>query len=252
MHYFYIDNRNLGLGMDIELDSGDINHAFRVLRLKKNDPVIISDGRGKAFRAEVVFASAEKVTVLLKELTASNESSLQLTLLQSLAKGEKMDQVIRQTVELGVSRIIPVKSERSIPLPDEKKGLKRLQRWQSIARSAAAQSRRAFIPLVEDLMGFDDAVNTIRGTTTIVPWELEKCQSLPQILKQPCPDDKAVSLFIGPEGGFSSREIEVLQQSGAVTVHLGPRIMRTETASVVTVALIEAFWGDYSGEVDRN
>lgn len=153
-----------------------------------------------------------------------------------------MDQIIRQAVELGVQQIIPVVTERSIARFSESREAGRLQRWRNLVRAAAKQCRRAALPDLSSVHDFNRALDLLSGRTTVVPWEGEKIW-IGSIVKAASGEREAVFLFIGPEGGFSPQEIVVLTAAGARTVHLGPRILRTETVAAVTIALIQAAWG---------
>ncbi len=248
MHYFFLEGQILTPGAEVELGSEDVNHAYRVLRLKAGDYVAVADGRGMVRSGLIAASGPKKVIVLLGDQLPAAESFLKITLFQSPAKGEKMDMIIRQAVELGVTQIVPVYTARSIPRWNSRLEEKKIERWRSIIRSAAAQCRRAYLPHLENLHDLKSVLSRIEGYKTLVLFEEEKNIFLTQILKQPCPENKTVFLFIGPEGGFDSREIEALNEAGAETVHVGQRIMRTETAAVAAIAVIQAAWGDLSGE----
>ncbi len=248
MHYFFLEGYTLTGGLEVDLHEQDLNHAYRVLRLKPGDRVAVADARGKALSAVITISEPQRVRVRLGDELPSAESPLNITLFQSLSRGEKMDLVIRQAVELGVKKIVPVAVSRSIPNLGGPKGEKKIRRWQNIARSAAAQCRRAFLPPVEQALDLKDTLAEFNRYRTLVPWEDESRISLSGVLKQPCPEDKAVLLFIGPEGGFENSEIEAIRDSGAQIIHLGPRIMRTETAAAAVVAVIQAEWGDLGKE----
>ena len=252
MHYFFSEGESLVSGAEVNLASRDINHAYKVLRLKSGDKLVIADGFGLAREGKVVIATPSEVSVRLGMKLPGSESSLNITLFQSLTKGDKMDLIVRQAVELGIKRIVPFKSERSIPQRNEKQDQKKIERWCSKVRSAAAQCRRAYLPTVEPVSPFNHILSRIGNTLTLVPWEKEKTVSLTSLLKQPCPAGKAVFLFIGPEGGFEKLEIEALQEAGAEAVHLGPRVLRAETAAAAAIALIQSAWGDLSGEGVNN
>jgi len=245
MRYFFKEGAALAAGRVIELDPADLNHAYRVLRLRKGSTVVIANGRDAAFQGTVEEIGPGRGLVRLNgPPLPTAESPRQIILLQGLAKGEKMDQIIRQAVELGVQQIIPVVTERSIARFSESREAGRLQRWRNLVRAAAKQCRRAALPDLSSVHDFNRALDLLSGRTTVVPWEGEKKFGLARLLKQPLGEREAVFLFIGPEGGFSPQEIAALTAAGARTVHLGPRILRTETAAAVTIALIQAAWGD--------
>ncbi len=250
MHTFFLYGESLQEGKGLFLPPDDVNHAYRVLRLRTGDEVVLSDGRGKAHLAVIVDSGPQKVALRVGGETASLESFLQISLYQALAKGDRFDLVVRQAVELGVQAITPVATARSVPRLDSRREEKRLQRWRSIARSSAAQCRRSLLPKINPVRSIESVKGAFRNTTTFVPWECEENTSLYKSLKQPVPRDKAVSIFIGPEGGFSDKEIEALQEAGAIPVSLGPRIMRVDTAAAAAITMVQAAWGDLSPEGD--
>jgi len=248
MPYFYLEEEQLVKGNEITLNEEDLKHAYRVLRLKPGDHAAVSDGRGAVKYGVITVSEPEIVRVRLEQDLPAAESPLELTLVQSLAKGEKMEQVIRQTVELGIKRIIPVVTARSVPRLDSSKEEKKITRWRSIIRSAAAQCRRAYLPQLEPLHGLQSILPLIAASKTLVPYEREGNAPLVEVLSRPKPKNKAVLLFIGPEGGFNSEEIKAIEEAGGITVHLGPRILRTETAAVAAVSMLQAAWGDFSAK----
>lgn len=247
MHYFFVEGKSFATGEEVTLAEEDLNHAYRVLRLKAGDQVVVADGLGKAMVGCLTLATAQKMIVTLGGRLPAAESPLSITLCQSLLKGDKMDLVVRQAVELGVGRIIPLITKRSIPQREAHQNQKHATRWQSKVRSAAAQCRRPFLPVVEAVHDLESMLPLISASKALVSWEDENSCSLSHQLTQPCPPDKAVYLFVGPEGGFDPLEIEALRGSGALTVHLGPRILRSETAAIAVVTMVQAAWGDLSG-----
>ncbi len=250
MHYFFTNGENLKDKDIIALSSRDLNHAYRVLRLKAGEEVVVADGLGKARQGTITFASSQEILVALGKEQFGAESPLKITLYQSLVKGDKMDLIIRQAVELGVYRIVPLITGRSIPYYGKGQDEKRLLRWNSIIRSAAAQCRRAYLPSIEPVCNLQTALPRIGSCKALVPWEEEKVLSFRDILKQPGLEDSAVSLFIGPEGGFEKAEIEALVKAGAKLMHLGPRILRSETAAAAVLTIVQAAWGDLSWKGD--
>ena len=248
MRYFFKERASLAAGKIIELDPADLKHAYTVLRLRKGSTVVIADGLKGAMQGTVEEIGPHKALIRLTgpSLPAA-ESGRRLILLQGLARGEKMDLIIRQAVELGVQQIVPVVTERSIPRYKRPQEERRLERWHNLVRAAAKQCRRAALAGVAPISEFKDALELLRGRQAIVPWEGEQERSLEQLLKRPPEEEEAVFLFIGPEGGFSPQEIKVLRGAGASTVHLGPRILRTETAAAAAIALVQSAWGDLGG-----
>lgn len=248
MHYFFVHNQSLTPGSEVALLPEDHNHAYRVLRLKTGETVALADGKGLSALGKVSLSNQAEVRVSLERAFPPVKPLIDITLLQALAKGDKMDLIFRQAVELGVSRLIAVETERTVPQLDAKKAEKRLQRWKTIARAAAAQCRRPYLPLVEPQVRLCDFLGQAGDIPIIVPWESENSLPLTKYLRQPCPSGRAVFVLIGPEGGFTTAEIEQLEQGGAVTVSLGPRILRSETAAVTAIALVQSAWGDLAAQ----
>lgn len=248
MHYFYLQGQALAVGTIVSLADKDINHAFRVLRLKSGDHVVVSDGLGRALLGRIESSYANEILVALLEELSPAESPLQITLVQSLVKGDKMDLIVRQAVELGVRRIIPVLTERSVPQRSEKQDQNRLLRWRNIVRSASAQCRRAFLAEVEEVSLLQSLQPRFQGMKTLVCWEEDASLPLAEVLRRPSPPENTLFCITGPEGGFSRVEIEALQNSGAEAVSLGQRILRSETAAVAALVMIQAAWGDLSAK----
>jgi 16S rRNA (uracil1498-N3)-methyltransferase len=245
MHLFFREGYPLRKGESVALAEEDLNHAGRVLRLKPGEEVLVADGLGLAFRGRVASVKVQQILVDLEVEEPSSESPLNLVLCPSLLKGEKMDLVIRQAIELGVNRIAPLITARSIPRPGKGQDDKRLKRWRTIARSSAAQCHRAFLPPVDPVRTISALIAEADQDIIIVPWEEEESTPLANLkLKEPCPAGKALFLLIGPEGGFAAQEIEELKQHGAIAVNLGPRILRSDTAAAAALTLVQAAWGD--------
>lgn len=250
---FFITETTLNTGKTACLSPDDSYHVFKVLRLQTGDIVEVSDGKGDCYIAEVTFSDKKSVSVLLKEpLTEKSEPPVKITLLQGLLKGRKMDLVVRQAVELGVTRIMPLMTSRSIPVfKDGDHGGGKSGRWQKIARAAAAQCRRSIIPTVEVPLLLKEAnfKNIFKEELLLVFWEEEKDKPIPFAnINKEMQKASGISVFVGPEGGFDHTETELLRQKGALVAGLGPRILRADTASVAAVTLIQYGLGDLQGE----
>jgi 16S rRNA (uracil1498-N3)-methyltransferase len=216
----------------------DARYLTRVLRLGFGDTVTVLDGEGRAFEAVIQSTGADEVNlVLAREVALETEPAVEVSLFQALPKGDKMDLVVRQATELGAARIVPVITERVVVRLDAARASRRQERWQKIAREAARQCGRPVVPVVEPVLSFATALTLLEpGAFGIMPWEGEELVSLRQCLSGRKPE--AVSIFIGPEGGFALHEVETARAQGVVTVTLGRRILRTETAGMVTIALL--------------
>lgn len=244
MHYFFSEEKNLKAGHCYRLKGEDYRHAAKVLRLRPGEKVALASGRGDVFLSEVSAVTEEAVEVNTLEALSPAESALNITLAQGMVKGEKFDLVVRQAVELGVKCIQPLLLERSIPRRNEKQEEKRLKRWQAIVRSASMQCRRAYLATVKKPLSLEEFLKEQTTSFLIVPWEGEKTASIKDLaLKGPAKELPLV-VIIGPEGGFSKKETDLLEKAGAFFLSLGPRILRSETASVVTLALLQEALGD--------
>lgn len=228
------------------LKNENLRH-LRALRLKKGDFVVLSDGRGKAFQARLDVIDPQKaVAVILEEIKERVEPSLEVRLYLGISKGEKVEQVIRQAVELGARRIATVITRRTVVKLTASKGKEKARRWQKIAYSAAAQCRRSYVPEIRGPLSFEEMMGCLeKEKMVIVPWEEEREKGLYSLLKEYSPPPKEVSLFTGPEGGISPEEMNMLKRHpGVHPVTLGPRILRAETAPLALLAVIMFCWGD--------
>ncbi len=218
------------------LDKENSHYISNVLRMREGEELIVVANNRMEYCCEV--NSVSKNEVQLKVISSrenDTEPKTFITLFQSVSKGERMDLTIQKSVELGVSRIVPVYSERVISRNDK---ASKIDRWQKIALEAARQSQRGIIPEVTEVMSFKDALKLASSQNELVlfPWEEEKGQTLKEAIR-----DKAfsnVAVFIGPEGGYSDKEAELASETGARPVTLGKRILRTETAGPAVLAML--------------
>jgi 16S rRNA (uracil1498-N3)-methyltransferase len=212
----------------------DAHYLRDVLRLKKGDKLELLDGSGQVHQAEIVTLLKERVEVkVIRSYYSENEPAVKITLAQALPKGQKMDFVVEKSVELGVNRIIPVLTERSIGKTAK------LERWQKLAKEAAEQCGRAIIPEVTELTDFASVVKLKdQVDLALLPWELEKEKSLKSILSIQQSNHRSIICLVGPEGGFSQAEETAAVKAGWQTVSLGKRILRTETAGLAILANI--------------
>ncbi|ACX51758.1 protein of unknown function DUF558 [Ammonifex degensii KC4] len=224
------------------------HYLLSVLRLRAGDRVAVHDGEGRARAGIILRESRGRVEVELGEyLSLPPEPPVFVTLFQGIPKGEKMDLVVQKATELGVSRIVPLLTERVVVQWDGERARKRRERWQRLAREAVRQCGRSTVPRIKEVTSLPQALEELEPETVgIMPWEGERNLSLRSCLHSRHP--RRVALFIGPEGGFSEREVALARERGVFTVTLGPRILRTETAGLAALALILYGWGDLGGE----
>ena len=225
----------------VALSKDDINHSVNVLRLRKGDRIIVSDGAGTDYNCCIVSSDKNGVQLeIIETLKNQAEPEVLITLYQGVPKLDKMELIIQKSVELGVSRIVPVLTKRTIV--KIKDGKKR-ERWQKISESAAKQSGRGIIPTVCEPIDFSDAVKDMaKNELSIRPYELERAMSIKNAVNGR--QLKSISIFIGPEGGIDETEAEECTNSGVIPVTLGKRILRTETAGFAAIILTLNTLGD--------
>ena len=235
----YLD-QPLDVGTTVILPESAAQHLIRVLRLREGDACVLFNGDGHDHDARIVAIGKRETQA---EITArrriDNESPLRITLLQGIARGEKMDWIVQKATELGVSRILPVASERSDVRLDEARAHKRHAHWQEIAISACEQSGRAVLPELLPTQPLASATRRCDGTGFILdPASAASIKSVASTLST------ASTLAIGPEGGWSPRDLEQLREAGFCGLRLGPRVLRTETAGIAAIAALQALAGD--------
>lgn len=214
-------------------------HAVQVLRLKPGATIRLFDGLGREMQATLTRAERKRSEVQMeKELEAQSESPLNITLLQGISRGERMDFAIQKAVELGVTTIVPVVTERCNVQLSQERAEKRLKHWQGVLTSACEQSGRALLPELAPVVTLPEAMNASTDMLKLVldPQASQGFHSL----QRPA----ALTLLIGPEGGLSDDEIMLAQQADFTAVQFGPRILRTETATVAALAVVQTLWGD--------
>lgn len=244
MHRFFVPQL---YNEEMTIEGVDARHISKVLRMQPGVQLQIVSDDGVSALAEISAIDSEKVTVrCLEKLAESHEPCVKLTLAQGLAKGEKMDFIIQKAVEMGAYSIVPVAMEHSVVRLDGAKAAKKVERWQKIAESAAKQSKRDIIPVVQPVQTMQEMLKGNNCVTKIIAYECEDRQSLKNALqsaekKAPITD---LLLMIGPEGGISEQELGIAREHGAVPVSLGRRILRAETAGLVAISAIFYETGD--------
>jgi len=231
----------LAPGARIALPESAATHLVRVLRLREGDACVLFNGDGHDYAATLAVAGKREVVAEVSAATLlANESPLRITLLQGVARGEKMDLILQKATELGVAAIVPVNSERSEVKLDAERAVKRVAHWRSVVVSACEQSGRATIPDVAAPVGLAEAARAIDAAMklTLDPEGEHALASLA------APSPLSACIAIGPEGGWSSRDRELLRAAGFSGLRLGPRVLRTETAGLAAIAALQARFGD--------
>jgi 16S rRNA (uracil1498-N3)-methyltransferase len=223
----------------------DVKHIKNVLRLKPGDKIVLFDGAGLEYEAVIDKVSSVTVEVAITRCFPTKaESSVQIIVAQAFLKDKKMDRLVRQLVELGITRWVPFWAERSIPRPDQNRISKRIQRWEKIASEALKQCRRGVFMKIGPIVSFKEILNLGKPCgLKIAFWENETQPIDSAMLSCPVHGDK-IFIMMGPEGGFTHEEIKVARACGFVTATLGPRILRAETATIAACSLMQYLFGD--------
>jgi 16S rRNA (uracil1498-N3)-methyltransferase len=231
----------LTVGATVPLSSAGAYHVARVLRMRPGAPLIVFDGSGVDHPAEIVAVDGDQVSVELRNPTpGTGESPIRITLVQGISRGERMDWTLQKATELGAAAIAPVLTSRSVVRLDEKQAIKKQTHWNAIVIGACEQSGRSRIPAVGTPVSLRDYLTHVRKDGMRLVLSPSAPASLAGIASLP----SKVELLIGPEGGLDDDEISAAQKAGFMPVRLGPRVLRTETAAVVALAVLQALWGD--------
>jgi len=232
----------LAEGQVLTLPPSAAHHAARVLRLRINDPLILFNGEGGEHEAVITAIGKHDVQAEIgKHQIIERESPLSITLVQAISSGERMDHTIQKAVELGVTRIIPVDSERTVVRLTGERASKRVLHWQQIVISSCEQCGRNRVPHVQAIIPLAGWLASPGGDT--LRWVLSP--GAPVTLRQLPVPDRTIELLVGPEGGFTGDEIAAAQRAAFQPVCLGPRVLRTETAAPALLAAVQALWGDF-------
>lgn len=229
-------------GQTLSLPEEATNYLVRVMRLREGDRCVLFNGDGHDYRATIVSSGKRDAQVHIDDAQwLDNESPLAITLLQGIARGEKMDLILQKATELGVAAIVPVNAERTEVKLDAARAQKRLTHWRSVISSACSQSGRARLPPVAAPQALASALDSLPADSlrlTLDPLGEHRLASLP-----PAPANGVV-IAIGPEGGWSPRDRQQLAAAGFQGLQLGPRILRTETAGLAAIAALQSRLGD--------
>ena len=243
MHRFYHSNP-LDLNQIIILDEFASHHALRVMRVKVDDFLVLFNGDGFEYRGRVSDINKKTINVeILSKEKNNSESPININLFQSISSNEKMDMVIQKATELGVNSIQPIFTSRSTIKLSLDRTKKRLIHWKQVSISACEQSGRSKIPTIKSPIEFDqisEGIKTNSLNLLLHPDDLEESSNLPNEYSGD------INIFIGPEGGFSQDEVLLLKKQNCINIKLGPRILRTETAPLAIIAILQYKYGDFA------
>jgi 16S rRNA (uracil1498-N3)-methyltransferase len=236
----YVDVE-LQTGRRLTVEGSAGNHISRVLRLRVGDVLTLFNGHGGEYAGSIEEIRRDTVVIsVLERQDVERESPCQLTLAQGISRGERMDWVVQKATELGVWRIAPIFTERSVVQLDEKQAVRKLQHWRSIAVAACEQSGRNRVPQITEPVGLYELLEqrTSGGTALLLS------PGAPLRIVDVASAGTDITVLIGPEGGLAEVEQEAAIKSGFAPVRLGPRVLRTETAAVCALAVLQQKFGD--------
>lgn len=230
----------------IYISGKEVRHIVKVLRLRKGDRIIAFDGSGKEYLASIEKASLTEVVVGIEEVRFRKVSQrLSITLAQAIPRKGRMDYIVQKCSELGVSRIIPIQTARTVVKLEEKRRQLCRKRWQKLAVEASKQCGRVLVCDIYDLRSFEDSLEILNDyDLALIPCLAEGAKPLKDVLisykgRTISPGERLkVLIFIGPEGDFTPQEIEEAKAAGAIPVALGENVLRSDTAAVVSVAIV--------------
>lgn len=232
----------LHCGKTTHLDSNASSHLIKVLRTKQGALITLFNGDGFDYQCKTLDSNAKKTLIAVESKTqVNNESNLSITLIQGLSRQDRMEATIQKSIELGVTKIIPVICQRSNTRLANDKKIKKLQHWRKVAISACEQSGRSIVPEVSE-------INSLTGILPLLNPQAQKFTLHPQAslsLKEVESNQQTIELFIGPEGGLNDEETAFLQQNNFTDICFGPRILRTETAGPAVISALQILWGDF-------
>ena len=236
---FYID-QSLQVDSEVTFSTQLSHYVANVLRLKNGDPIVLFNGDGNEYSSEVLATSKKATTAIVNsQLSIRSESPLNIHLAQGVSKGDRMDFAIQKSVELGVTEITPVITERCTVKLSEERWAKKHEQWQKIVIAACEQSGRNVLPTLHSPIPLARWISqtTEQAKVILAPTATTYLSSLKR-------NQHGFRLLIGPEGGLSDQEIYTCEQTGFQSTNIGPRVLRTETAALASIAIIQALFGD--------
>ena len=237
MHNFFVDENNRQ-GDVYFITDADFNHIKNVLRMKQGDSFLVSSASKSDLCVLDSFTEDAVIAKITEEDYQDTSLTVKLYLFQGLPKSDKMELVIQKAVELGAEGVIPVEMNRCVVKIDDKKKKSKVARWQAISESAAKQSKRTIIPEISEVLSFKQAMEKAKEMDVfIVPYENKDGMKATKSALSEIKKGMSVGILIGPEGGFDEKEIEIAESVGGLTVSLGKRILRTETAAITALSM---------------
>ena len=241
MHHFFVNPEQVEDGL-IRITGSDVNHIKNVLRIRQGEEMLVSDGTGRDYLCQAEEIAGQEVTVRILETEEEGRELLsRIWLFQGLPKSDKMEFIIQKAVELGAAGIVPVSTRNTVVRLDQRKEEAKVKRWQAIAESAAKQSKRSLVPRVSGIMTLKEAFDYVESqgfSVRLIPYEHEAGMDGTKTELDAAGPGQDIAVFIGPEGGFDEREIELALSKGVRPISLGRRILRTETAGLALLSVL--------------
>ena len=248
MDRFFVEKKNVNLENNTCIIEGeDVKHISKVLRCRVGEELEICDNANNEYICEITSIDKSEVQLnIIDKVDIKRESDLKIKVYQGLPKGPKMEMILQKLTEVGVDEIILVQTKRTVVKVEDKKEDKKIERWERIIYEAAKQSKRGKIPKLRGILSFKEALSDMgKNDLNIAPYENERTKSIKQAIKGQ--DINNIGIFVGPEGGFEDTEIKDIEDIGGQSVSLGPRILRTETASLVASSIVLYELSDLGG-----
>ncbi len=241
---FFIDSKDI-VNDQATISGASLRHITKVLRLGKGDRIWVGDEKKRRYLIELTDVSLAKASgIVLDTKDASAANSIEITLMQSILKGSRMDLLIQKATELGASSILPIITKRTVVKLSEGRTSSKVKRWQSIAKEASQQSGRWDVLEVRPITRFDNAAAAVKDFDLgLILWEGERTNRLKTILRSFSGNIKVVGILIGPEGGFTEKEVGFARQHGFISVTMGDMILRAETAAITAIGIIQYEFG---------
>lgn len=257
MDRFFVEPEHLNLDdKTLYIDGGDVKHISKVLRYGQGDEIEVCDSNGHEYICRIESIDKTRIDLsIVDEVDINRESRIRVSLYQGVPKSTKMDIILQKLTEAGVDEIVLVNTKRSVVNIKGDKADKKFDRWERIIYEAAKQCKRGMIPKLRGILSFKEALEDMgKNDINICPYEVEKSLGIKEALQTgqvkkilENKDEVRVGIFIGPEGGFAEEENEMVKAAGIASVTMGPRIFRTETASIVATAITLYELGDIGG-----
>lgn len=257
MDRFFVEPSQLNLeDKTLYIDGEDVKHISKVLRYGQGDEIEVCDSNGHEYICRIESIDKTRIDLsIVDEVDINRESRIRVSLYQGVPKSTKMDIILQKLTEAGVDEIVLVNTKRSVVNIKGDKADKKFDRWERIIYEAAKQCKRGMIPKLRGILSFKEALEDMgKNDINICPYEVEKSLGIKEALQTgqvkkilENKDEVRVGIFIGPEGGFAEEENEMVKAAGIASVTMGPRIFRTETASIVATAITLYELGDIGG-----